>query len=72
MEEQSEKAYTILQYHIDKNGFDYADNFRVYKDNDYEGMMKYEERFENGCCGFFDMEIEIDNEKWHIGCNYGH
>ena len=38
------KAYEILQYHIDKNGFDYADNFRCYKEecDDHENMIKYE------------------------------
>tara|TARA_R110000751_G_scaffold111053_7_gene208928 strand:+ start:763 stop:981 length:219 start_codon:yes stop_codon:yes gene_type:complete len=68
------KAYEILQYHIDKNGFDYADNFRCYKEesDDHENMIKYENSYACGCCGFFDTEVMIDGEKWHIGCNYGH
>lgn len=67
-----EKAYKILEQHIERHGFDYPDNYRCYKDTDYEGMGEYEEAFAFGCCGFYDTEVTIDGDKWHIGCNYGH
>lgn len=67
-----ELALEELDRIIDEEEWDCVDNLRVYKEGDSEGEFAYNERRRMGCCGFFDDEVEIDGEIWHIGCNYGH
>jgi len=49
-----------------------VDNYRVALLDDPEAMAEYEEKKENGCCGFYDIEVLIAGERAMLGCNYGH
>lgn len=49
-----------------------VDNERFAFLDDLPAMDLYETQQLNGCCGFFDEEIEINGRKAMIGCNYGH
>lgn len=49
-----------------------VDNYRfAFKDDD-SNMKAYDAATQEGCCGFFDADIEIDGRAAIIGCNYGH
>ena len=37
-----------------------------------EAKKKYKIICNNGCCGFFDEEIQVGDELAEIGCNFGH
>lgn len=51
---------------------DFADNFRfAFRDQAAE-VDEYEEARSDGCCGFVDMEVEVDGRVYWMGCNYGH
>lgn len=61
-----------LEYEINRNNLECADNYRAYRYADklfFEGFMESHNR---GCCGFFLSHTHIEGEKWIIGCNYGH
>lgn len=50
----------------------YIDNQRfAFKDDD-EAMREYDEKAHNGCCGYFDAEVNVGGRFAMIGCNYGH
>lgn len=53
-------------------GEDCIDNDRFAFQDDEEAMNIYENIRSNGCCGFFDEEIMVDNRLATIGCNFGH
>lgn len=49
-----------------------VDNERfAYKDDPLQ-MAKYQEQVSQGCCGFFDEDIEVNGRAAIIGCNFGH
>jgi hypothetical protein len=66
------QAMLDLEYEVQKNDLDCADNYRAYKYGDDVGLHKYTELENQGCCGFFQSHTVINGEKWIIGCNYGH
>jgi hypothetical protein len=49
-----------------------VDNERFAFMDDKSAMDLYETFRSNGCCGFFDEEIEVNGRRAMIGCNYGH
>ena len=48
------------------------DNFRSTPTNDDDGMIKYDQLRNSGCCGSFDTYTTIADKEYIIGCNYGH
>ena len=67
-----EEAINDMYRCLEAPGEDCIDNTRfAYLDNPEE-MEDYENSQEEGCCGFFDMEILVAGRKATIGCNYGH
>ena len=48
------------------------DNHRWYNMETDENIEDYQTRFDEGCCGFFDMIFSINNQKHMVGINYGH
>lgn len=69
---QKQKAIDILEEHIEEQNLEYADNYRVARNNDSEALDEFEAQSMNGCCGSYETEVVIDGETWMIGCNYGH
>lgn len=55
-----------------KNGYCNADNFRIARIDNKIELEQYEKLRKEGCCGFFDEEIELKNFKIKFGFNYGH
>ena len=49
-----------------------VDNKRIGYIDDVESMIDYETIRRNGCCGFFDEDVIIDDRVAKFGCNYGH
>lgn len=52
--------------------YDCVDNFRYARQDNLSEVMEYETRRENGCCGFVDVEFEVDGRTLLYGFNYGH
>lgn len=51
----------------------YQDNFRYCIDGDEESEKKYLEAANTGCCGNFEIEYKVDENRSAIfGFNYGH
>lgn len=48
------------------------DNIRYYYTDNNQNSKDYEEKFEKGCCAFFDKEVIINGRVCVIGCNFGH
>ena len=48
------------------------DNYRFAFQEDSATMMHYAQMRADGCCGFFDEEIIVNNQQATIGCNFGH
>lgn len=48
------------------------DNYRFAFDDDHKAVLAYEDRQQEGCCGFYDVHICVDGRDAMIGCNYGH
>lgn len=48
------------------------DNYRFAFHDDPIAMEKYDEKSNQGCCGFFDETVCIAGRLAYIGCNYGH
>jgi hypothetical protein len=67
-----QEAMEDLQYEIDKNGLECADNYRAYRVSDAKGKAEFLSQKRSGCCGFFGSHTMINGNKWIIGCNYGH
>jgi hypothetical protein len=61
-----------LRDFIEKFDLEYADNTRFSPVDDPQGMMEFDEISAGGCCGNFEREIEVNGQKWMVGCNYGH
>lgn len=66
----SRKIYNTLIKEMEKK--EYSDNPRFCKVGILEQEKEYKRRQKKGCCGFFDEVIDIDDEKYLIGFNYGH
>jgi hypothetical protein len=49
-----------------------VDNIRVALSSNPESVLLYEEARGNGCCGYMDKELVINNKTYLVGCNYGH
>jgi hypothetical protein len=48
------------------------DNYRFAFLDDAKAMADYQDKKDNGCCGYFDEEVVVNGRKAIIGCNYGH
>jgi hypothetical protein len=71
--ELAKKLYRTFEEINSSHAHDeYPDNLRCAKASSQEEVIEYFRRAKNGCCGFFDEEIEVDGEKFLIGFNYGH
>jgi hypothetical protein len=67
-----DEAYEWMAEGFERDDERCVDNHRfAYKDDD-EGMAKYREAEEQGCCGFYDCDIIVGGRPATIGCNYGH
>lgn len=56
-----------------KEGCDYVDNERIARVGDADGMRKYMNQKDRGCCGVFDTCYRGKDKQWYlIGFNYGH
>ena len=49
-----------------------VDNDRFAYLDDEAALAQYKSQEDDGCCGFFDLEILVAGRKATIGCNYGH
>lgn len=49
-----------------------VDNHRLCYLDDEASVLAYNEKQNDGCCGFFDREVTIAGRRATIGCNYGH
>jgi len=56
----------------DGYSFDCADNHRYAVVGNQEQVDRYYELQSNGCCGFVDVELEVDGQTLLFGFNYGH
>jgi hypothetical protein len=70
--EQEKIAINKIIEIINEQQYEYADNFRAAPVNNPEKWAIYKSAFNDGCCGFYDDSIIIDNIQWDIGFNYGH
>lgn len=53
------------------------DNYRFAFLDDSESLTAYYNKYEEGCCGFFDRLVLVKDDtgkirKALVGCNYGH
>lgn len=67
----------ILDAHLEDtyfNEYEYecADNLRLARVDNPEECAEYDERRDDGCCGFYDQEIEHPDGNILVGFNYGH
>jgi hypothetical protein len=51
---------------------DYRDNERLGYLDDMTSMAKYDQQYNDGCCGYADYPITIGGREAWIGLNYGH
>jgi len=49
-----------------------VDNERFAYFDDPAAMQAYADQLKQGCCGFFDENIEVNGRPAKIGCNFGH
>ncbi|ATN92798.1 hypothetical protein QGX11_gp035 [Pseudomonas phage PPSC2] len=70
--EKYPEALEELNYQIARNNLDCADNYRIAIVGNDEQMADYEDKRAHGCCGDFDIRVTIGENKFDIGCNYGH
>ena len=61
-----------IEYEVNREGHDYADNFRAYRYKDGWHKPAYLEREKRGCCGYATSHTTMDGDKWIIGWNWGH
>jgi len=52
--------------------FEYVDNYRVCQIGNSQEENDYTKRYERGCCGERDWEVEVLGVKYKLGFNYGH
>lgn len=58
---------------VEREGLEYADNYRAFRIKDLLGHAEYVKAYEHGCCGFKDrIAFDKSGDQWVIGCNYGH
>lgn len=63
----------IMVQKLEDDGEACIDNFRVALKGDPSDEEEYENLVSEGCCGFYDDEIESPSgNTYMIGCNYGH
>ena len=67
--ETKEEAFDWMETIVDDPCID---NHRFAFLDDLNAMTTYENVQATGCCGFFDMKININRREATIGCNYGH
>lgn len=59
-------------FNVALDGEECIDNYRFAYQDDSAAMTAYENAKDNGCCGFYDVDIMVANRLATIGCNYGH
>ena len=64
-------------YNRNDDSYEFADNLRIAKASVPEEVKAYEEAYDNGCCGFYDTVVMVENadersEAYLLGFNYGH
>lgn len=69
---RNRKVVEALQYEIDREDLEYADNYRIAKRDDSWQRAAYDEAASFGCCGSFNTIVVVDGVEWMVGCNYGH
>lgn len=69
---RNRKVVEALQYAIDREDLECADNYRIAKRDDSWQRVAYDEAISFGCCGSFDTVVVVDGVEWMVGCNYGH
>ena len=58
---------------LDWDEYDCVDNVRMARKDNPAEVAEYEAAREDGCCGFFDIEIPCtDGSTLMYGFNYGH
>lgn len=67
-------SYTMAFWDNPENSesYDCVDNYRCARSDNPAEVAEYEEAVNDGCCGFFDEEIELCGIKVLRGFNYGH
>lgn len=50
----------------------YIDNIRIARVDSKEQMASYTRLVSEGCCGYFDEIVNVDNVRYKVGFNYGH
>jgi hypothetical protein len=66
---KTELAKIVIKTEVD---FEYVDNYRFAILGDSDEEKKYKEILSQGCCGFHDFVVEIEEKKYKIGFNHGH
>lgn len=51
---------------------EYMDNFAITKVGDEVHTKIYLESREKGCCGRYDTMLDLGDDLFLVGCNYGH
>lgn len=51
---------------------DYIDNVREGFEDDAESMAAFEAASASGCCGSFELTMNVGGRFMAMGCNYGH
>lgn len=51
---------------------DYTDRYRLANVRDPQAVKVYMETRDKGCCGSADDLVNLGDNLWLIGCNYGH
>lgn len=69
---RNRKVVEALQYEIDREDLEYADNYRIAKRDDSWQRAAYDEAASFGCCGSFNTIVTVGGVEWMVGCNYGH
>jgi len=50
----------------------YQDNERFSYLDDDDALEKYHQKYNAGCCGYFDECVIVGGKLATIGCNFGH
>jgi hypothetical protein len=53
-------------------GLECVDNNRIAYLDDLQGLQEYLVKRRRGCCGFYDVPVEIAGRPGFLGLNYGH
>jgi len=69
----SNRLMSKLEYtYFNDNEYDYADNLRIARAGNEEEVKEYVKDHNNGCCGYYDDVLVIENDVFLMGFNYGH